>query len=432
MVYSRRILLVALGTTPHLLTTTLAALYKKNPGAMPTEIHVLSTQAGADCVKREFVNKKENFLSRFCSDYEITPLVVETENLHVICSEDGSPLSDIRTPGDSEGAADYIVRLVRNLCSDPNSSLTVSIVGGRKSMSLLLGSAMTFYGRDQDSVSHILSLEEAPPGSMAYPLPEDLVKNPECVSLGEIPFLRLRPILPPALVNGQFTFSEIVRASQAQLTRGPSITVSLKKDHWHLRIDSVEVRPEKRSLGLYIWLALRTKLQRKTITSCAGLPLEEFFFLRLQLVKVLELVLTEKSWQSACIQYLGLSSARLSEMLKKSMTEVSVDAKALYRWLLGQMSEEEQKNVNEAAFAFSKKISICRTRFNDAVTEELSEVIPDVTHRRLAGCLIESDADKGGAEYSLSTAPDAIALPKELTVLLSGVTTHASQYWKLI
>lgn len=399
---------------------------------MPTEIHVLSTQAGADCVKREFVDKKENLLSRFCTDYAIAPLEVKAENLHVICSEDGCPLSDIRTPGDSEGAADFIVRLVRDLCCDPDSSLTVSIVGGRKSMSLLLGSAMTFYGRDQDSVSHVLSLEEAPAGSMTYPSPEDLVKKPECVSLGEIPFLRLRPILPPALVSSQFTFSEIVKASQAQLTRGPLIHVSLKKDHWHLRIDSVEVRPEKRSLGLYIWLALRTKLQRKTITSYAGLPLEEFFFLRLQLVKVLELVLTEKSWQSACIQYLGLPSARLSGMLKRTMTDTSMDVKALYRWLLGQMSEEEQKDVNAAAFAFSKKISICRTRFNDTVTEELSEAIPDVTHRRLAGCLIESDADKGGAEYSLAAASEAIVLPNELTSLLSGVTTHPSQYWKLV
>lgn len=34
----RRILLIALGTTPHLLTFTLAALYKESPEAMPTEI----------------------------------------------------------------------------------------------------------------------------------------------------------------------------------------------------------------------------------------------------------------------------------------------------------------------------------------------------------------------------------------------------------
>ncbi len=47
----RRILLIALGTTPHLLTFTLAALYKESPEAMPTEIRIVTTELGAEMAR---------------------------------------------------------------------------------------------------------------------------------------------------------------------------------------------------------------------------------------------------------------------------------------------------------------------------------------------------------------------------------------------
>lgn len=52
--FNRRILLVALGTTPHLMTMTLSALYKTYPDEMPTEIHVVTTKRGAECARETY------------------------------------------------------------------------------------------------------------------------------------------------------------------------------------------------------------------------------------------------------------------------------------------------------------------------------------------------------------------------------------------
>ena len=432
MAYARRILLIALGTTPHLLTVTLAALFKKDPAAMPTEIHVITTQKGADCVRSEFIEKPDGLLSRFYADYGLPFVGIAAENLHVMTRADNEGLDDIRTPEESARAADFIVDLVRSLTSDPESSLAVSIIGGRKSMSMLLGSAMMFFGRDQDVVSHVLSKDESPASACAYPSLTALRADPDVVNLGEIPFLRLRPILPSALLNSRYSYSEIVEASQEQLSHPVKAVIQKTGGKWRLLVDGAEVKPEKRNLGLYIWLALRQKLGRQTPTSIGVVALEPFFLLRVQFIKVLERVLSEKSWQSACVQYLGITESRLHELLKRAATQEIASDKDLYRWLQKQLTDAELKAVKEANVEFSKKISSNRTKFNDKLKEALKDAVPDVTERRIGRCCIDSTGDKDGAVYSLGLMPADISLPSELTDLLTGVTSHPAHHWKTV
>lgn len=162
----RRILLIALGTTPHLLTFTLAALYKESPEAMPTEIRIVTTELGAEMARRSFFGEG-NILDAFWRDYGLSPAAFTEADIHAISSADGEPIADIRTLDDSNRAADLIVKLVRECCEDPDASLHVSIVGGRKSMGMLMGSALTFYGRDRDRISHTLSENETAPDRTA-------------------------------------------------------------------------------------------------------------------------------------------------------------------------------------------------------------------------------------------------------------------------
>ncbi len=432
MAYARRILLIAMGTTPHLLTVTLAALFKKAPAAMPTEIHVITTQKGADCVRREFIENPEGLLGRFYADYGLPFVGIAAENLHVMTGADNEGLDDIRTPEESARAADFIVDLVRSLTSDSESSLTVSIIGGRKSMSLLLGSAMMFFGRDQDAVSHVLSKDESPASACAYPALQVLRQDPDVVNLGEIPFLRLRPILPSALLTSRYSYSEIVEASQEQLSHPVRAVVRRTGDKWRLFVDGVEVKPEKRNLGLYLWLALRHKLGRQTPTSFGLVTLETFFLLRVQFIKVLERVLSEKSWQSACELYLGLTESRLHELLKLAARQEIANEAELYRWVQKQLTDEELEAVNRASGDFSKKISSNRTKFNDALKEALKDAVPDVTERRIGRCCIDSTGDKDGAVYSLGLMPADISLPQELLAVLSGATSHPAQHWKTV
>lgn len=120
----RRILLIALGTTPHLLTFTLAALYKESPEAMPTEIRIVTTELGAEMARRSFFGEG-NILDAFWRDYGLSPAAFTEADIHAISSADGEPIADIRTLDDSNRAADLIVKLVRECCEDPDASLHV-------------------------------------------------------------------------------------------------------------------------------------------------------------------------------------------------------------------------------------------------------------------------------------------------------------------
>ena len=303
--YDRRILLVALGTTPHLMTMTLSALYKTYPDEMPTEIHVVTTKKGAECARQTYLDPKGGLLQDFYRDYQLTPATFDESHIHTIPGDDGTPLEDIRTQADGSRAADFIVTLIREFCADVQASLHVSIVGGRKSMGLLLGSAMTFYGRDQDKLSHVLSPMEYAPGSFSYPSPEDLKTQPDVVSLGEIPFLRLRPVLPQVLLDEKYSFGDIVSASQTQISQPPHVRLIQGKKKFQLYCDGIEVDPERRSLGLYTWLLLRQKFGRSTPISFGSNDYVTFFFLRLQFLNVLSPLLNEASWLKAHETYLG-------------------------------------------------------------------------------------------------------------------------------
>ena len=60
--FQRRVLLIALGFTPRLLTESLAALAMTSHVEMPTEIHVLTTEIGLAYVKTE-LQGKDNILA---------------------------------------------------------------------------------------------------------------------------------------------------------------------------------------------------------------------------------------------------------------------------------------------------------------------------------------------------------------------------------
>ena len=236
----RRILLIALGTTPHLLTFTLAALYKESPEAMPTEIRIVTTELGAEMARRSFFGEG-NILDAFWRDYGLSPAAFTEADIHAISSADGEPIADIRTLDDSNRAADLIVKLVRECCEDPDASLHVSIVGGRKSMGMLMGSALTFYGRDRDRISHTLSENETAPDRRPYPSPEELAANPDVVILADLPFLRLRQILPAMMLSKEYSFSEIVRNSQQAIEYMPRVRLTHDGSRWRLYADGVPV-----------------------------------------------------------------------------------------------------------------------------------------------------------------------------------------------
>lgn len=404
----RRILLIALGTTPHLLTFTLAALYKESPEAMPTEIRIVTTELGAEMARRSFFGEG-NILDAFWRDYGLSPAAFTEADIHAISSADGEPIADIRTLDDSNRAADLIVKLVRECCEDPDASLHVSIVGGRKSMGMLMGSALTFYGRDRDRISHTLSENETAPDRRPYPSPEELAANPDVVILADLPFLRLRQILPAMMLSKEYSFSEIVRNSQQAIEYMPRVRLTHDGSRWRLYADGVPVHLEPKLLGLYAWLLLRTKLGRETPVSYGMLPSEVFLHLRLQFVRVLGLILTETRRGTASRSHLGVEEHVLEQAVRSLQTE-------------GIESDAER--------SFSKNVSELRSKCNDKIRAELADQIPDVTGRRFNSYLVESNGQKDATAYGLQISPENIELPQILLDLCKPVETGAVHRWR--
>ena len=140
-------------------------------------------------------------------------------------------MEDIRTAEDNQWAADSITEQIRLLTSDPDGALHVSLAGGRKTMGFYAGYALSLFGRPQDRLSHVLVQSDYDfAAGFFYPSatrrviegrdnrPLDAAEAK--LMLAEIPFVSMRHGLPIRLLEGESSYSEVVRAANAAI--GPA------------------------------------------------------------------------------------------------------------------------------------------------------------------------------------------------------------------
>jgi CRISPR-associated protein (TIGR02584 family) len=230
--YPRRILLAVTGLSPQVVTETLYALVQDSNRILPTEVHILTTEEGAERARLTLLSEDPGWFHRLCRDYELESIDFDAHSIHILTDRRGQPLSDIRTLKDNQQAADVITEHVRMFTADSESCLHVSIAGGRKTMGFYAGYALSLFGRPQDRLSHVLvspPYESHP--DFFYPTPSTRViytPGPDSrpldtrqakVTLAEIPFVSLRHGIPEALLAGRASFRATVEA--AQISLGP-------------------------------------------------------------------------------------------------------------------------------------------------------------------------------------------------------------------
>jgi CRISPR-associated protein (TIGR02584 family) len=181
-----------------------------NPARVPTEIRLITTRQGAEKAQRTLLSDDPGWFRRLCADYRLPGIAFALKDIRIIIGPAGKPLDDILDERDNAAVADFITEEVRALTADPNASVHVSIAGGRKTMGFYVGYALSLFGREQDRLSHVLSpsLEAQP--DMFYPAP----RQDAPVYLGDIPFVRLRYVLPEGMLQGRPRFSEAVEEAQ--------------------------------------------------------------------------------------------------------------------------------------------------------------------------------------------------------------------------
>lgn len=253
--FERRILLAVAGGSPAIVTETLYALTQTNvPAYLPTELHIITTSGkfGHEASQKALIDEQR--LKQLCETYGIPIPLFDTYHIHRITNAQGKYLTDITTASDNEAAADFITTKVREFTRDENTSLHVSIAGGRKTMSYYMGYAMSLYGRMQDRLSHVLVDESLISRDFFYPQPHEQIE----VMLANMPFVRLCDGLEFAeeLTQGKHTFSQAIELVQQQFA---PLEVSIdKQGNWYCSNMPVQ-DPKPTRLAVYAWLLERHK-----------------------------------------------------------------------------------------------------------------------------------------------------------------------------
>lgn len=282
----RRLLVAVVGMSPQVVTETIWALIKERRFC-PDEVRLITTYNGRNRALRDLLDPAEGRFHAFCRDYGLVGKIrFDLDSITVIKGGDGRELDDIRTPEENASAADTIVRVIGNACSDPNTIVHVSIAGGRKSMGFFAGYAMSLFARARDSVSHVLVNEPFESNrDFFYPPPEEkeivdargvaYSSSDARVMLADIPIVRLRTGLPEALLTGDASYGRAVE--EAQRTLFPSTALALRDDARGVVCDGVDVLLAPAQYATLHWMAERAKRKEDPVRPGLRHAEEEFF-----------------------------------------------------------------------------------------------------------------------------------------------------------
>lgn len=266
----RRVLLAAAGLTPQVITETVYALaVTRRPAWVPTEIRLVATSEGWTRAKLALLSRESGWFHRLRKEYGLPPILFGPETVMVIKDGEGKPLDDMTSEAHHRCAADTITELIRALTEDIECELHVSLAGGRKTLGFFLGSALSFYGREQDRLSHVLvdaAYENHPDfyyptrrSRVIYTAPPQsrpLDTGEAQVRLAEIPFVRLRDELPVRLLKKRTTFGATVAAVQTGVSPA-RLTIAMRSRE--IRTGGVTVTMPPAEFAFYAMLARRGK-----------------------------------------------------------------------------------------------------------------------------------------------------------------------------
>jgi CRISPR-associated protein (TIGR02584 family) len=268
--YPNRILLAITGSSPAIVSETLYALTQTSDEPfIPTEIHIITTKHGYHRIKETLLGENGQ-IKKLCDDYQLERPIFAEQNIHQIRDDNGEVLADITTEKDNEITANFITTKLREFTRSDDTSLHVSIAGGRKTMTYYMGYAMSVFARIQDQMSHVLIDDKYLSSGFYYPTPESkklktgsgetFDASQVSVMLGRLPFIRLRDGLTDDLLNKQLSFGEIIEIAQRQLL---PIRIELKTGK--LFCGGYPVELAAADLSLYIWLLRRHQQGQTTI-----------------------------------------------------------------------------------------------------------------------------------------------------------------------
>ena len=261
----KNILLISTGLSPQIVTETLYYYHKINkPSIHFSEVHIVTDNTGSKIVKKEIISRGGQF-HRFLKDYSIDPSStnLSLETLHVVSDEKNKPIHDLRSISDNKIAVSKIFSVVEKLTQKEDTRLFTSVAGGRKTMSVIIGQAMQFFGRKKDRIIHVVVDDLLfRSKDFYYPTPyKKIIKfngksidiSKADVNVHELPFIRLRPMLGEIInVKNSKSLADLVSSAQKQIEdiiKPVSVNVILSQSE--LRINDYNISLPRKNLAVY-------------------------------------------------------------------------------------------------------------------------------------------------------------------------------------
>jgi CRISPR-associated protein (TIGR02584 family) len=274
--FRERVLLAVTGLSPQVVTETLYSLaVQQNPPFVPTRVMLLTTAEGAERARLTLLSREPGWFRQLQAEWRLPGVQFDDSCIRVLRSGGGQPLADIRTEADNLAAADQVAETIRSLTRAADTALHVSVAGGRKTLGFFAGYALSLFGREQDRLSHVLVSApfESHPGffyptrgsRIIYTPPPDsrpLDTSQAEVTLAEIPFVRLRRLLPARLCEQGSSFAAAVEAARGAL-EAPRLVIDLSRHR--LRAGAVEFSLPPAELAFLAWFARRRREGREPL-----------------------------------------------------------------------------------------------------------------------------------------------------------------------
>ncbi|TKF13383.1 TIGR02584 family CRISPR-associated protein [Enterovibrio norvegicus] len=259
----KNILLATTGASPQVLTETLFAIHQSGK-PFPDEVFVITTQSAKVSLMNGLF--RDGHLQALINEYDLPPVVFDESHIWLIEDHEGNPIDDAKSVEDQTYMADFITRKVFSLTQDGNCAIHASLAGGRKTMAFYFGYAMSLFGREQDTLSHVFVDDEYEfVRDFWYPTKEpkwvtgkngqgEVDVSKATVTLAEIPFVRMRNSIDKPLLNSMMNYSFSQAVGLLNASHSEELTLNVDISAKTLEVVGVEIALTHKELAFYLWL----------------------------------------------------------------------------------------------------------------------------------------------------------------------------------
>lgn len=276
------VLLGLCGHSPAVVTETIWALATETPPIIPSRVVLITTASGRDAVRRDLL--LSGVWARLCDVLQVSAPALRFgdtgDAIRVLTDATGRfELDDLVDSVDSQAAADFILDVLRQFVSNPDTQVVFSIAGGRKTMAALGAQCMSLLGRSEDRLCHVMvpfpfdqpDLQPRfyfpDPAIEAYALPgrPSVPSTRARVSLCSIPFVRCRHLFEQRTGRVPGTFAGTVRLVNAHMTSSGTAHIILAPADLCCTVQGFPVRFAAIEFALYWMLAERAAQSKGTL-----------------------------------------------------------------------------------------------------------------------------------------------------------------------